>query len=571
MMNPREINLSDPKWLPGEKPVIKGVKVSASSDNAVVTHTMLKVMAEGGNAVDAAIAGCMVQAAVEPYMTNHTGTVTFLCYNAKEDKYYQLDSMGTFPSDLPAHMPVPQGMGVYATIPPRSVIPGFMPGLKALYEKFATKPWAELCEEAIWWADNGHHVSCFEFELNVFEEDFVTFFPEGRAFYMPNGRFPHVGEKFASKEMAETLGKVAEEGPDYMITGGWAEAFIQKANDMGWMITKEHMTETPARWIEPLRFKIGEYEIVSLAPPQQQGIFLALVLGILEKLGIEKVKPYSADHIFYMAHTLKLAQTMCGYSSDPEVLSFDVNTFLDGQFHENLARLIEGMKPKVDLTNHTRFTTGFSGGVSFLDRFSGAGKMPTPRQNSHQDQPSGSCELSIVDSEGNWVQMMNTLQSGGIPGQVVKGIPMVGSHALPNVQSSHMQYYQTKGARIRCVIGNTMVLKDGKPVMQLGTPGNVHVSVAQVLCNYLFFGMEPYEAVEAPRMLGLQEGGSIVIEDRIPEEVQKELMALGLQMKVSGIWDYHMGSFQICYLDKDTGELCTLADPRRCGVADGIK
>lgn len=570
MMNPREINLSDPKWLPGDKQVIKGANAAASSDNAVVTHTMLKVMAEGGNAVDAGIAGCMVQAAIEPYMTNHTGTVTFLFYHAKEDKYYQLDSTGTFPSDLPAHMPVPQGMGKYAALPPRSVIPGFMPGLKELYEKFATKPWAELCEEAIWWAENGHHVSCFEYDVNAFAEDFITFFPEGRAFYMQNGRFPQVGERFGSKEMAQTLQKVAEEGPDYMITGEWADDFIKKANEMGWMITKEHMTETEPRWIEPLRYQIGEYEIVSLAPPQQQGVFIAVVLGILDKLGIQQVKPYSADHLFYMAHALKLAQYVCGYSNDPEVVSFDVNTFLDSQFHESLAKLIEGMKPKVDLTKHTKFTTGFGNSVGFMDGLVGA-KMPTPRQNSHQDQPSGSCELSIVDSEGNWVQMMNTLQSGGIPGQVVKGIPMIGSHAIPNVQSSPMQYYQVKGARMRTVMGNTMVLKDGKPVLQLGTPGNVHVTVPQVLCNYLFFGMDPYEAVEAPRMLALQEGASFIIEDRIPEEVQKELMALGLRMKVSSVWDYHMGSFQICYIDKVTGELCTLADPRRCGVADGIK
>ncbi|MFE1630765.1 gamma-glutamyltransferase [Brevibacillus reuszeri] len=570
MMDPREINLSDPKWLPGEKPVVKNVRAAASSDNAVVTRTMLKVMQEGGNAVDAAIAGCMVQAAVEPFMTNHAGTVTFLSYHAKEEKYYQLDSTGTFPADLPAHMPVPQGMGPYAGIPPRSVIPGFMPGLKAIHEKFATMSWDALCEEAIWWAENGHHVSNFEYEVNLFGEDFVTFFPEGRAFYMPDGRFPRIGERFGSEEMAATLKKVAEEGPDHMITGEWADEFIKKANELGWMITKEHMTETPARWIEPIRFAVGEYEIVSLAPPQQQGVFIALVLGILEKVGIRDVQPYSAEHIFYMGHALKMAQYMCGYCQDPHVMQTSSNSYLDERLHASLASLIKGMKPQVDLTSHTVFTTGFGGGSPFVDSMTG-GKMPTPRQNSHHDQPSGSCELSIVDSEGNWVQMMNTLQSGGIPGQVVKGIPMVGSHALPNVQGSPMQYYQIKGARMRSVMGNTMVLKNGKPILQLGSPGNVHVTVPQVLCNLLFFGMEPYEAIRAPRMLALQEGGSLLIEDRIPEDVQMDLLSLGIRMKVSGVWDYHMGSFQICYLDQKTNELCTIADPRRCGVADGVR
>ena len=562
MIEPRTINLSDKKWLPGEKNVVKGVKAAVSSDNAVVTYTMLKALEQGGNAVDAGIAGCMVQAALEPFMTNYTGTITFLFYHAKENKFYQLDSTGTFPADLPPHMPVPQGMGGYAAIAPRSVIPGFMPGIKALYERFGTLPWESLCREAIWWAENGHHVSAFEYHVNHFAEDFVTFFPEGRKFFMPEGHFPLPGERFGSKEMAETLQRIASEGPGYMITGQWADHFIEKANAMGWMIEKRHMTATPPRWIEPLRFKVRDYEIVSLAPPQQQGVYLAIVLGVLDKLEIDKVDPYSAKHLFYMGHALKLAQQVCGYINDPHVLSFHTDMFLDDAFHAYLAEMIKGMVPKVDLSAHIRMTTGFSGRD---------GKVPTLHQNTWQKQPSGSCELSIVDAEGNWVQMMNTLQSGGIPGQVVDGIPMVGSHALPNIQNTPISYYQAEGARLRCVMGNTMVLKNGKPILQLGTPANVDVSVAQVLCNYIFFGMEPYEAVCAPRMLALNESASLVIEDRISEEVQKELMALGVRMKVSKVWDYHMGSFQICYRDEKTGELCTIADPRRCGVADGLR
>lgn len=568
-MNPREINLSDKKWSPGEKPVVKGVKAAVSADNAVVTHTMLKILEEGGNAVDAGIAGCLLQAAVEPFMTNLTGSVVFLYYSAAEDRYYQLDSMGTFPADLPPHMPVPEGMGAYSAIPPRSVIPGFMPGLKELHGKFATMPWAYLCEEAIWWAENGHHVSSFEASVNDFGENFITFFPEGRAFYMPEGRLPEVGDRFGSKKMAETLRKVAKEGPDYMVTGEWAAQFIEKANSMGWNITEGHMTANPPRWIEPLRFKVREYEIVSLAPPQSQGVYIALVLGILDKLGIDSISPYSAEHIFYMGHALKLAQQICSFVNDPVVFEFDINRYLDPDLHARLADMIKGMAPKADMTTHMNMTTGFVGS-GLVDGLI-PGKVPTTRQNSWQDQPSGSCELSIVDKNGNWVQMMNTLQSSGIPGQVVGGVPMIGSHALPNAYSTAMVYCQVPGARMRVPIGNTMVLKDGKPVMQLGTPGNVHVTVPQVLCNYIFYGMEPYDAIRAPRMLSLTEGGTIIIEDRIDAETQEQLLSMGVRIKVSGVWDMHMGSFQVCYLDKETGELCTTVDPRRCGVADGLK
>ncbi|MCL2368375.1 MAG: gamma-glutamyltransferase, partial [Oscillospiraceae bacterium] len=307
MLNPREINLADPKWLPGDNKVVTDVEAAVSTDNAIVTYTMLKVLREGGNAVDATVAGNLVQCAVEPFMTNLTGTVTMLYYNKSEDKYYQLDSTGYFPSDLPGHMPVPEGKALFAVgMSPRSVIPGMMPGLKAMHEKFGSKPWDYLCEEAIWWAENGHHVSVFEYQCNYSCQPFTTFFPEGRKFYMPEGVLKSVGERFASPEMAETLRQVAKHGPDYMITGGWADDFIEKGNEMGWHIRKDHMTENPPRWIEPIRSKIRDFEIVSLAPPQQQGLFVSLVLGILDKLELDKYEPYSAEHIFFMSHALKL-------------------------------------------------------------------------------------------------------------------------------------------------------------------------------------------------------------------------------------------------------------------------
>ena len=92
---------------PGPKSAVRGLKAACSTDSAIVTETVLKVMSEGGNAVDAAIAGVLVQAAVEPFMTNHTGTVTFLYYEAATGKLYQLDSVGTFPEGLAPFRPVP--------------------------------------------------------------------------------------------------------------------------------------------------------------------------------------------------------------------------------------------------------------------------------------------------------------------------------------------------------------------------------------------------------------------------------------------------------------------------------
>ena len=123
---------------------------------------------------------------------------------------------------------------------------------------------------------------------------------------------------------------------------------------------------------------------------------------------------------------------------------------------------------------------------------------------------------------------------------------------------------------MRLPIGNTLVLKAGKPWLSLGTPGNVHVTVPQVLSNILDFGMDPYEASVAPRMLSVREDYVLEIESRIPEKVVAGLAALGIQVKPLPQYDWHMGSFQMSWRDEKTGLLMSSTDPRRAGKADGF-
>ena len=549
---------------PGPKRPVVGLRAACSTDNAIVTETVLKVLSAGGNAADAAIAGSLVQSAVEPYMTNLTGTVTFLYYEAETTRLYQLDSVGTFPAGLRPFKPIPRMSSGYGTNPPSACIPGCMPGLKAIHERFGTKPWAWLCEDAIRWAEQGHPVTSLEYGSNTRGQDFEAFFPEGRRFYMPDGYLVPVGGIFRHPEMAATLRGVAAEGPDYMIIGGWAKHFVAKANQMGWAIEMRHMIATPPRWIEPLRFRHQEYEVVSLAPPEQQGVLCAIVLGILSHLGIRDVMPRSPEHIFFMGHALRYGLYHCGFIGDPVVSDYAIAQLIDDDFHRMAAHMIKGMRPKVDLSDHVRLTAG-PGEATFVNPTAGE---PT---GAIDEAPSaGSCELSIVDARGNWVQMMTTLQSGGIPGMVVGGVPMVGSHAGFGGLTGWMDTRIVEGARPRCVIGNTMVLKDGKPVYALGTPGNCFCTVPQVLTYLLDFKLAPYDAIDAPRMLPLAEDGSVTVEDRLSPECLNGLARMGVRVRAVPQYNYQMGSFQMCFTDERSGGFGALADPRRCGVADGF-
>jgi gamma-glutamyltranspeptidase/glutathione hydrolase len=549
---------------PGPKESVRDAGAVCSTDSAIVTETVLRILAAGGTAADAGIAGAMVQAAVEPFLTNHTGTVSLLYYEAATGRTHQLHSAGTFPPHLAPFRPMPQMAVGYARMPPAACIPGFMPGMKAIYGRFGTLPWSELCADAVRWAAEGHPVSSFEYGVNLSEMDFVTHFPEGRKFYLPNGYLPVVGEIFGNQDMARTLKAVSVEGPDHMISGAWAADFVAKADAMGWPIALDDMSANPPRWVEPLRFPHGADEIVSLAPPEQQGVFLAMVLGILDHAGIRNTEQGSAEHIFLMSHALRLGLYFCGFTGDPVVAAYQSDQLLDGDFHRTLARLVLGMKPHHDLTRHLELTGGPG------TRLDGHGLAGIPSTEVQSRQPPGSCELSIVDKHGNWLQLMNTLQSGGIPGMVVGGIPMIGSHATFAGVSGHFDIKLVPGARLRTIVGHTFIMRDGKPRFGLGTPGNVFCTVPQVVSNLLDFGMTPEAAIEAPRQLQLNEDYSVIIEDRVPAASVRDLAGLGVKLSVMPPYDWHMGSFQMCFRDPGTGRLGAVVDPRRCGLAGGL-
>ncbi len=555
---------------PGPKKPVTGLKAAVTTDSSIVTETMVKVLRNGGNAADAGIAGALVQAAVEPFMTNHAGLVTFLYYEAKTGQVHQLDSLGAHPSGLPPFRPVPPSMGSYAAYPPSAIIPGFMPGLKEIHRKFGTRQWSELCADAVDWAERGHPVSTFEYGVNLFGEKFITYFPEGRDFFQPKGAFPNVGEIFVPPGLAATLRGVASSGPDYMITGPWAEKFVAKANEMGWKITLDHMTETPPKWVEPIRYRHHEYEVVSLGPPQAQGIYIAIVLGVLKHLGLRDMKPGSADHWWAMGQALRQGARHWEYVQDDAIYGVPRAELLDDSYHAHLAKLIRISRPKVDLSEHIRLAGDAGSGGDVMSSFLGAAGRPRVAK-SDTKQPSGSCELAVVDAQGNWVQMMDTLQGSGIPGMVIDGVPMVGSHATFGGLQSPMDATLVKGAKGRCIIGNTLVFKNGRPVLSAGSPGNVHCTVPQVLTYALDFKMDPYAAVDAPRMLPMNEARGIVVEDRLGTGVVEDLYKLGVRVAVTPGYDYHMGSFSVIAREQDTDKYTAVADPRRCAVADGIR
>jgi gamma-glutamyltranspeptidase/glutathione hydrolase len=550
----------------GPKQVVKNKSAVCSSSHPLVTQTMIDVLRGGGNAVDAATAGALMSATVEPHMSNHGGSVIMLYWDSRTRKPYQLLSSGTLVSGLPPFRPLPAGLGGFSAPPGRSsmaaCIPGFIPGLAAAHGRFGSKPWAELCGQAIHWADEGHPVSSFEFAQLSFDAPYTTYFPSGRELFTPTGFLPQVGERFRNPKLAATLRKLASDGPDYFTKGDWARHFVAEANRLGWKIKLEHMSAVPPRWVEPLRYRFRDSEIVQLNLPERTGVLSAMFLGVMEQLGIGSLGHYSQspETLYYMAHALRWVNWEIGMLHDPELFDAPVDLLLSKEKHKQIADMLRRTRPKIDLTEHVRLA---SGNVALA-----AAGMPTAGPST-PPASAGSCELSVVDRQGNWCQLLNTLASSGMPGVVIDGVPMAGTAADWGMDSMFSGFLTGKG-RLSFITGSTIVLKDDKPWLAMGTPGSPHLTVPQMLTNILEFGMDPYEASAAPRFWPLHENFTLEIEPRVAPEMANGLARLGIAMKPLQMHDFHMGSFQISWRDPKTGSLNASADPRRCGKADGI-
>lgn len=550
----------------GPKEIVRGKRAVASSQHPIVTQTMLDVMKAGGNAMDAVIAGSITQATVQIDMTNHTGTVSCLYWDAKTQTTHYLNSMGTLHPDLPPVRPYPMGVGGVAAGSPMACIPGFMPGMGAMHSRFGSRPWASLVEPAIPWAEDGFPVDEFTRNVLEFELEGNTYFPAMRALYTPNGFTPSVGEKLKNPELAKTLRKLADQGPEYFTKGDWARHFVELANQVGWPIKLEDLSSNPPRWTEPLRYKHKGYEIAQPLPPERQGLYCGIVLGILNHLDVSSLGHYSesADSLYYMAHALRRAHFELGHLHDPQFFDVPLDIWMSEDYHARLAEILKRSRPKqgVDLTKHIELTTS----KSQLQAFGWSVMGPDTKPK----QPSGSCELTCVDAQGNWAQMMNTLQSGGIPGMVCDGVPMVGSHAAFDMNAGIAGWLGVPGSRMRSVMSNTLVLKGGKPYLSLGSPGNVHCTVPQMISNVLDYNYNPYEAAVLPRMLPMRDDNTIQIETRIPERVLRDLARIGAKLSPLPPYDFHMGSYQQAWRDVNTGLLNASTDPRRAGRAGGI-
>jgi gamma-glutamyltranspeptidase / glutathione hydrolase len=539
----------DPLLNQGPKTEAVGDKVMVSTQLPIVTAAALKVLRDGGNAADAFITAVFLQNVVDFHQVELFGAMGGLYYDAASSKYYVFDAYSERPrSDTCG------GQGD----PLKVAVAGKVRGLEALAKRFGTRPWASYLQPAIAAAEEGVVVTSFMYANNYSlwqSGELIQKNKEAEAVYMPDGHLVGVGLRWKMPKLAETLRKVAAEGADYLYTGAWGQKFVQEARRRGYCVSTENMAEYQVRWEEAVHTTYRGYDIYGEPPPKKGGIQISYNLNILENFDLKKLGAYaqSADTLEIMARALGRVEDDLRYSiADPLNFRMPTQIWLSKDYAKIGADFVRNttVQPNVNLAPAT--TTA---AVDDQSSFGVAGDDWTgARDESNHDV--------IVDAQGNWVSSLHT-GHGGAPGILIDGVRATGSNFRGQAAGP--------GRRVSANSTGTIVAKDGKPWLSLGSPGVPPQPVTEVLVNIIDFGMSPAAAVDAPRFFAFRGQDHLLeIESRISPEVRKQLGARGIKVKNLGPYDWNTGSMQVVWRDLTTGKLHGVTDPRRLGLAAGF-
>lgn len=537
----------------GRKPVAVADTAMVSSSHPVVTDAMLNVLRNGGNAVDAAITAVILQTVIEPQMTTLAGSMAMVYYEAETGKLYHLDgkvdhTRENAPTTLGSTW-IQRGepAGVPDTDGRRIAVPGIVAGLHAAAERFGSLQWADYFSPAISTAEQGFPMYSFLYgEMAEAAQGRLSAYPSGRAEYLPKGYVPPVGTLVTRPRLAESMKKLAERGPDYFYKGEWAQKFVTAARNLGSGITLEELAGYRARWEEPLRTTFRGYEIIGAPPPATGGTLIAMVLNNLEPFDLASMPPPAQSARSFAL--VRKAFTLADFNSeafvrDPLGFNVPIDTLLSKELGAMSAKLIDASWPKSAPAAKTSAIT-----------IDAAKPEELIAMNTNH--------LVAVDGKGNWVSLTHTVNGGTFAiGLVVDGIQTNAANAFPGTNLGN-------GRRAPGPFPPTIIMKDNKPYLAIGSPGLSSRAVAQVLVNHLGFGMDLTAAIEAPRFSGSLPGKPTVIESRLAPGVMQELAAYDIPVKASAPFDWHMGSIHAIQRGAD-GRLHGYADLRRGGIAAG--
>jgi gamma-glutamyltranspeptidase / glutathione hydrolase len=514
----------------------------AATEHPLASQIGAMMLAQGGNAVDAAVAANAAMGVVAPMANGMGGDLFVIVYEARTGKLYGLNASGWAPAGLTPEFL--RGKGI--TEMPQSgihsvTVPGTVDGWDKLLKRFGRRRLPEVLAPAIRYAAEGFPVT----------EIFASYWADSAAklrrdtnaarTFLPGGRVPREGEIFRNPDMAWSLKQVAAHGRKAFYEGAVAQRILTRSKELGGTLTAEDLARFSSEWVEPISTTYHGWTVYEL-PPNGQGIAALMMLNLMENFPLAEFGPGSANALHVMIEAKKLAYAdMLRYVCDPKFDRVPVAAMLSKDYARERAKLIDLSKA------NGRVEAG-----------------PPPGMGTDTTY------LCVVDEEGNMVSYIqsnyNSFGSGVVAGGTGFALQNRGGlfsleAGSPNVLAGHKRplhtiipAFCTKG-EVRIAFG----------IMGGWNQSQAH---AQFVSDVVDHQMNIQAALEAPRFTKQTFAGcDVELESRVPAAVRAELGAKGHQIELRGDFASSVGGGQAVLRDFTAGVNYGASDPRKDGAA----
>ena len=592
-----ELEQGDVKLPDTGRPVVRSTKGVISSGHYLTSMAGTRVLLNGGNAFDALVAAGIAAAVVEPIASYSLAAEgVFMLYDSASGDLLSLSGQGTAPGKATAEFYKSQGFDRIPTGPGKDAhlsftLPGIVDAYISMLERYGSLPFDQILAPAIEYAEEG--IPNYEYMLERLKSastpiQIDNYPPGGWDVFFDNRQVPEPGSMLvqtglantlrAMSDAAESLDRIAglNAARDVFYKGSVAQTIVESSAKVGGILTMEDLANYSSEFGEPVSTTFEEHEILG-HDSWTQGPMVQQTLNLLEHFDLKAMGHNSPEYIHTVSQALNLVfGDREAYYADPNYAEVPMDGLLSKEYASERVGLID---PERAFSGQASAGDPwkYSNGVGSVP----AGKAMTASGNGITDSSSheGTTHVSVLDDKGN---MVNGTISGGAFAKSVffpeLGCALSTRIEMFNCEEGHPNVVMP-GKRPRTTLINYIAKKDGKPVMTIGCPGGDNQAQAnvQLILNTMVFGMDPQQAVEAPRFASQNVEnsffphtylpGKLDLEPGIPESTADALRARGHEIG----WAANCGlGATVSVRDQGTGNLSTGGDPRRACYAIGL-
>jgi len=506
--------------------------VTSQVDAARAGRAML---AQGGNAIDAAVATAFALSVTQPFSSG-LGGGAFVLIRTAAGEVIALDARETAPAKAHQTMYVEEGVPERASMlgPLAVATPGLVRGLAMALERWGTLPLASVMQPAIELAEGGFEIGPYHARMVARMRNYMTpdRFAETVRIQFNNGGEVPVGWRLVQQDLAKTLRGIALNGPESFYTGPVGKAIAEHVQAQGGILSAADLAG-----YRPLLRKVvsGSYrgvEVYSYPPPSSGGVVMLEILNILEGFDLEAKGAGSSASLHLIAEAMKLAfADRAAYLGDSDFVDVPVERLISKDYAAK-------QRARLNPPWFKRSPSRWFGGESVLTV-----KGPGLPQND-----SGTAHLSVVDAAGNAVAITKTINTPFGSGITVPGTGVVLNNEMddfaiaPGTPNAY-GLIDTTGAnaiepfkRPLSSMTPTILVKNGRPMMVTGSPGGPRIITTTLLTilNVIDYGMNVQEAVAAPRFHHQWIPDKLYLEPEFSADVIDALSARGHNVEQSG-------------------------------------